>query len=344
MKQLKEILIVRTDRIGDVVLTLPLAGLIKKYLPDSKLSFLLRKYTEPLAAQNPYIDRIITIGDDPRKLSYSEINKVFKKYNFDAAIFVSPALKTVFAAFRNRVKIRIGSGYRWYSFLFNKKIFEHRKYGTKHELEHNIDMLKKIGITEKISPESVEFNIQPSGKSRQLVRKFIDSAGTSGSVRIIVHPGSGGSAVDLPLAKLRELVNMISNNLDCQLFLTGASAEADICAQTAGGSKAVNLAGKLELDTLIELISRSDMLIANSTGPLHIAAALKKTVVGFFPRVPSCSVRRWGPYIDKRLIFEPEINCQKCTIKQCANLNCMDSINIGTVFEKIRETIDSGKL
>ena len=57
----KNILIVRTDRIGDLILTLPLAGLIKKQYPDSKVSFLVREYTKNIVSNHPYIDEVIVL-------------------------------------------------------------------------------------------------------------------------------------------------------------------------------------------------------------------------------------------------------------------------------------------
>ena len=49
----KNILIVRTDRIGDLILTLPLAGLIKKQYPDARVSFLVREYTKNIVSNHP---------------------------------------------------------------------------------------------------------------------------------------------------------------------------------------------------------------------------------------------------------------------------------------------------
>ena len=104
----------------------------------------------------------------------------------------------------------------------------------------------------------------------------------------------------------------------------------------------INLAGKFDLSQLIAVINKSDLLIANSTGPIHIAAALGKNVIGFYPKIAACSPNRWGPYTNKKNIFMPEITCSNCTKKQCEKLNCMNSININEVFEAAKKiTIDN---
>ena len=90
---------------------------------------------------------------------------------------------------------------------------------------------------------------------------------------------------------------------------------------------------------MVALINKADLLVANSTGPLHIAAALKKYVIGFYPKIKVCSPERWGPYSEKSFIFQPEIDCNTCTREQCERLNCMNSINIDAVYKKIESVI-----
>lgn len=70
--QLKNILIVRTDRIGDVVLSLPLARIIKEKYPDAKITFLVRDYTKALAVNNPFIDEVITLEEKSSKVLLKE--------------------------------------------------------------------------------------------------------------------------------------------------------------------------------------------------------------------------------------------------------------------------------
>ncbi|MCF8412221.1 MAG: glycosyltransferase family 9 protein [Melioribacteraceae bacterium] len=344
MKKSKNILIIRTDRIGDVVLTLPMAEILKKKYRDSKITFLLREYTEPLARNNKFIDQIITLKSDPRELSFSEINEIFKNQNFNMVFVVSPEPKLALAAFINRVNVRIGSGYRWYSFLFNRKIYEHRKYGRKHELEHNIEMLKSIGINHQITTKNVHFNIHSDIKSGQIVQNWLKSKNLGNGLKtVIVHPGSGGSAVDLPINSMKELVFKLASELNINLIISGSKAEIDLCNDVKGKSNAIVVAGEFNLEEFIALIANSDMLIANSTGPIHIAAALGKWVVGFYPKVASCSETRWGPYSKKKIIFEPETDCRNCTVKQCAETKCMNSININKVFEQIKSIIEKKK-
>ena len=123
------------------------------------------------------------------------------------------------------------------------------------------------------------------------------------------------------------------------IILTGSNSEIELCERLAIGNNAINLSGKFSLEELIALISISDLFVANSTGPLHIAAALGKPVVGFYPPVPALSATRWGPYTNKKALFIPDdMPCKdKCTKDECIKLNCMNSIETQNVLESITE-------
>jgi lipopolysaccharide heptosyltransferase II len=342
MTEPKNILIVRTDRIGDVVLSLPLAAIIKKHFPGCKVTFLLRNYTKDIAKNNPHIDNVLILKEVNGKIPVWENVKQLKNKNFDSSIIVYPTYITALIVFLSRIKIRIGSGYRSYSFLFNKKIFEHRKYAEKHELEFNVNLLKIFGIEESISFENVEFNIRINEGELEAVRNVTYNLGVDPEKKIIIiHPGSGGSAIDLPVEKFSQLVSNLNSLNNINLIVSGSKSEYNICESVVGNSKAINLAGKFKLSEMICLISLCDVFISNSTGPIHIAAALGKKTVGFYPKILACSPTRWGPYTKNKVIFSPEIECNDCTREQCEQLNCMNSINIDKVTKKVVDLLST---
>jgi heptosyltransferase III len=335
----KNLLIVRTDRIGDVVLSLPLVQEIKKHYPDCRITFLLREYTLALAEGNPFIDEIHLLKSDGSKtLFLKNINEI-KSKNFDTVIIVYPTFQISLILFLSMIRNRVGTGYRWYSFLFNKKFYEHRKYAEKHELEYNMSLLEKIGIKYKRG-EIPGFYLKVNERAKNKVTEVLkENRIDPGKKIIILHPGSGGSAVDLPLERFRELVEKITHSTDCEIIITGSADEKGKCESLVLNTKIRNFAGALDLYELVAVIDFSYIFISNSTGPLHIAAALGKHVIGFYPKVLACSARRWGPYTDKGYIYTPEIECEDCTVEQCYKLNCMNSIDINKVFDKIQKIL-----
>lgn len=336
----RKILIIRTDRIGDVVLTLPLAKIIKQHFENVSITFLVREYTESLTRNNKYIDSTLILPVKNGKINYFKLVSLIKKESFDTAIIVYPRLRISLAVWFSGIKQRIGSGYRLFSFLFTHKIYEHRRSGDKHELEYNLSLLAPLGI-KKVEKNSVSFDIQTNIKSEQKIDSLFQELQLPVDKKlIIVHPGSGGSSIDLPISSFIDLTKRLARELAYSILITGSDTEKMICEKFMIDKNTYNLAGKLNLEELTALINRSNLLIANSTGPIHIAAALDKTVVGFYPKIKECSVERWGPYTNNRLIFSPTIDCNNCTREQCERLNCMSSINIDEVFNKISNLLN----
>ncbi|MFQ5630425.1 MAG: glycosyltransferase family 9 protein, partial [bacterium] len=190
----KKILILRTDRLGDVLLSTPVAGALKKHFPRSQLTFLVRQYTQPIAESCVHIDEtmnIETFFNSYRKTRVIKLTRFFREQKFDIAIHLFPRPELALATFLARIPIRVGTGYRFYSLLFNKRQYEHRKNASFHEAEYNLRLLRQLGIYEN----AVSFEIELEQTAKEKVNRILTSAGISRRQPIVVlHPGSGGSA------------------------------------------------------------------------------------------------------------------------------------------------------
>ena len=340
MSEPKNILITRTDRIGDVILTLPMASVLKEKIPGCKVTFLLREYTSHLAKNNPYIDEVIILDETNGKTPFIKNHKLIKEKKFDTVFAVYPRFGLALMLFLSGIKTRIGSGYRWYSILYNTKIYEHRKFGEKHELTHNINLLKAVGIENDVTEKNCRFGLEPSQENKSKIEKYLKETGIDLSKPVVIfHPGSGGSAVDLPFAKMNYLIEKTCAMPGVNVIITGDKKETEICSALAKEKKVNNLCGQFNLGELTALIDKSLLLIANSTGPIHIAAALGKYVIGFFPKIKACSPVRWAPFTEKKHIFTPSIECTDCTRKQCKELDCMNSISEEEVMKAIQNIV-----
>jgi heptosyltransferase III len=334
----ENLLIVRTDRIGDVILSLPLAEIVKKHYPACRITFLVKEYTKSLTEGNPFIDDVLVLAEKDGKVSLKENISRLKKKSFDSAIIVYPTFITSLIIFLSGIKKRIGTGYRWYSALFNYKVFEHRKNALKHELEYNVNLLKYFGIEENVSPSTVSFNLNIGKEAYQRVRMILKVKEINLKKPVImIHPGSGGSAVDLPVPKFKELIDSLHSHLNAEIIITGSKSEMELCHTLHVPGKTKNLSGLFDLTELIALINYSDIFIANSTGPLHIAAALGKYVIGFYPKIAQCSPKRWGPYTTKSKVFTPVLECNNCSREQCARLDCMNTISVSDILAEIEK-------
>ena len=187
----KNVLIVRTDRIGDVVLTLPMIPVLRAHNPSCRISMLLRPYTSELVAGTTGLDQIIHY-DEGR--SFRSMLGELRQQRFDLAVVSHPRFRIALLLFLAGIPKRIGSGYRWYSFLFNQKVFEHRRTAEKHEAEYNISLLRAVGCEARDIP-GVSLSIPERAHAAALTE--LKHLGISESEAFVVlHPGSGGSARD----------------------------------------------------------------------------------------------------------------------------------------------------
>lgn len=293
--KVKNILVTRTDRLGDVILTLPLLSCLRKVFPDAKIFFLVNVYLKKLLDCYEGIDGIIYSDEMEIKGTLQEI---IRSKNIDMAINVKPDFNLATIFFRLGIKYRIGTAYRWFSFLYNFKVSVHRKRSDLHESELNLLMIKSF-FDEECGNELGEFKIDDS-KRHILNQKLSELNFELDKKFIIIHPGSGGSAKDLPAEKLIEFLKMfILEYDDYRIVLTGIKNENDlaerIILESGIDNKAVNLCGKLDLGELLILINECKLFISNSTGPIHIAGALNKKIIGFYPNERPMHAGRWKP-------------------------------------------------
>ncbi len=338
----KNILLVRIDRIGDVILSLPMLPLLRRRYPNASISVLMRQYTRELVDQNPCVDEVLIYEREDSVRSLWAILKEIRRRRFDLAIIPYPRFRPALLLFLAGVRLRVGSGYRWYSFLFNRRVFEHRKDAKRHEVEYNLNLLRAIGIEAEGDPE-FEFSIPPS--AYDAVDALLASNGVSGDEKfIILHPGSGGSSRDWSAQNFSELGTEAQRALGIKVVVTGGRGEELLVRNVVDGMSGspVAIVGKLSLTELGALIQRAKVFVSNSTGPMHLAAVVGTPVIAFFPPVVQCSPVRWGPYtLKKRIFLADEKNCLLCKGSPCRSDVCMSQIMVRDVIIALREFLDA---
>jgi ADP-heptose:LPS heptosyltransferase len=231
---MKKILVVRNDRLGDLMLILPALRLIKTSMPGLTIDCLANKNYQDLKNLTPYIDSIIT--DD-------ELNIKVLEEKYECSISFFSTFSIAYKLWKGGIKKRYAPSTKLAQVFYNKKIKQRRSESIKSEYEYNNDLanffLKDNGYTAKISSNplvSIENN-----KSIHNIGKKI----------IFIHPYTGGSSKTLSQNDFLKLCHSLQEFCDCDLFIAG------------------------------------------STGPLHVAAAMNKMTVGFYPSKKSSTAIRW---------------------------------------------------
>jgi heptosyltransferase-2 len=336
LQHLKRILVVRTDRLGDVILTLPMLPVLRKRFPDSHIALLLRAYSSGLVEGNPYLNETLLYDDAERRIPFGEMLKTIRDRHFDAVVLAKPTPRLAWLMFRAGIPLRVGTGYRYYSLLFNRRVYEHRKDSRRHELEYNLNLLREIDCPIDGEPE---FLLVIPKEVEAKVDSLLSLAGIEPRREVfVIHPGTGGSAKEWPAKYFGQLAARLLAEREAQIIVTGVKGEeekiSEIVKLTHG--KAVPLVSRLSVKELAAVIKRARVFISNSTGPLHIAVAVGTPVVATVPQLTSMSPARWGPYTSMKRVLVPDRpdDCSECSAgnDQCS---CMKSIPVDRVYDAV---------
>lgn len=331
----KNVLIVRTDRIGDVVLTLPMVPVLRSHLSDCRISLLVRPYTSELIAGTEGLDQILHYEERDGRKNFWQMLAEIRSQKFDLVLVSHPRFRIAMLLILAGIPVRVGSGYRWYSFLFNRKVFEHRKTAEKHEAEYNISLLRVLGVEVQRVPH-VALPVPQEAREKALAE--LANLGISSASRFVVlHPGSGGSAREWRPERFGDLAKRLSD-LGFPVVISGNRNEASLVYKVVQCSQgtARALAGRLSLKELAALLSLSGGFVSNSTGPLHIAAAVGTPVVAMYPPIRECSPTRWGPLSEKKKVFTADnTRCPRCKGGPCQGNDCMDQITVDDVCSAV---------
>ncbi len=161
---------------------------LKKHHPTARLTMLVQSYTAEILDGSPYSDRTLLYDRGGRGIPFGELLSVLRAHGFDACFVVRPTFRVALLMALARIPVRVGTGYRWYSFLFNRRVYEHRKTAERHEVEYNLGLLKAIDIDP--SAEPVEFALTIPPEVEKKVGKLRKEVGIRNRDTVVVlHPG-----------------------------------------------------------------------------------------------------------------------------------------------------------
>ena len=328
------IIICRTDNLGDVILTLPIAGYLKRIIPESTIFFIGKKYTKEVIGNCIHVNEFID-KDDILSGKTS-----LKKLQADTIFFVYPDLKLSSIAKEAGIKNRVSTSHRWFNWIYcNHLVNFSRLKSELHESQLNFKLFKPFGYDRNFDTTSIAelYGIDAAPAFADLL--------PSGKHNIVVHPKSKGSAKDWGLVNFAALIEILSKK-DCHVFITGLKDEGEQMRKEMprifelGG--VTDLTGKLSLSQLASFMKNVDALVAGSTGVLHLAAALGVPALGLYSPMRPIHPGRWKPigkYAEHIVI---EKKCSSCRYKpQCECILSLSPVAVANRLEKLM--IRSGK-
>jgi ADP-heptose:LPS heptosyltransferase len=282
-------------------------------------------YAAPVLENNSAVKNIINIDNNLLKTNenYREnlrLKLVGKKYT--VAVVLYPEKNISRLIYQAGIPTRVGTIRRFHSIYFNRYLFHSRKVGRKHESEYNLDFLVFFKDGDMVNKPHIYLTEIEINKAREMLER----AGISDRF-VVIHPGSGGSAVSWPVRKFLELYNVLDKKGTFSV-ITGSGDEQKLIAELAEkhNIRINSIAGQTSLRVLGAVMSLADIAISNSTGPLHLAAAVGTRVIGLYPAIKVMSPKRWGPVGQEHRVFQPEENADMESISVAEVVSEVDSM------------------
>jgi heptosyltransferase-3 len=339
------VLIVRTDHLGDMLLTLPVADAIKAAHPEWRVSVLASAANAEAARHHPHVDHVAV---DPLEAKGSGLRGVpalarqVRHLACDAAVVAHPTPRLALAVALAGVPVRIGTAYRAYSLLFNRRVRQHRRHPPwRHESRYNIELLQPLGITSTTAAQlhwqvgaEETAAIDALRRDRGLVEPFV-----------VLHPGNGKSAMNWAPRQYGDLGRRLVSR-GARVAVTGGTDEAALTAEVAASIGGVDLGGRLTLSQLAALLRRCALYVGSATGPTHLAAAVGVPVLALYSPLRSSVPERWGPLGGRVRIMQPAVDlvCPKCLGARCPYYHCMErhlSVDdVERAAQRVLETVE----
>ena len=322
----ERIIISRTDNLGDVILTLPMAGYLKSVFPKAQIYFIGKKYTEAVIKQSVYVDHFLDREEILKNPS------ILSSVHASTILFIYPDNQLAQLAKKIKIPQRVATAHRWFNWFYcNQLVDFSRLLSDLHESQLNFKLLKPFRLNSNLDLAEIStyYGLQAKAMdfSNLLRPKMFN---------LIIHPKSKGSAREWGLENFAKLIEELPANY-FNIFITGLKEEGELMRKEMPSIfKAVNvtdLTGKLSLSELVSFVSSVDGLLAGSTGVLHLAAALGINSLGLYSPMRPIHPGRWKPIGLHTSFLVLDKNCSDC--KRKAECACIKSITVKQVANEL---------
>ncbi len=328
--EIKKILCIKPRGIGDIVLSTIILENLQNHFPNAKIDYLTERFAKYSVANNPLVNKVLTM----HKTEF--VGKVAirirkEKYNLIIDLWSNPRSAQI--TFLSGVKYRVGYAYRGRKYAYN--ILGTSGKGEHHSAEHNLELLKPIDV--KIISKKIHYHIGT------LEKFFADDFFTENNLKdkIVfgIIPAGGWDSKRCNKEKWVEICKAATKEFGCKILVhwgPGDESDAEFIKSNLGDE--CLLAPKTTLPQMASLIAKCKIVIANDSGPMHIAAALGVPTLGIFgPTDPKAH----GPYSpNSDYIIKDDLDCIICNKLICPfKHECMWELDVDKVINKISSLI-----
>jgi len=340
----KRILVVRTDRIGDVLLSTPVIKALRDRYPHAYIAVMVSPYAKDIVDDNPYLDEVIIYDKDGKHKKWHCSVKFalnLKKKKFNLAVILHPTNRVHLVTFFAGIKRRIGYE-RKLGFLLTERIKHAKQLGQKHELEYSLDLVRYLGIT----PQDKSIFMPIRTESEKWVEELLKQENIKETDKLLaIHPGASCPSKIWPSERFAEAADKLTEKYGFKIVVIAGPRDMRIAEMVISHmcTPTINLAGKTSVSQLASVLKRCQLFISNDSGPVHIASAVGTPVISIFGRnQKGLSPTRWGPVGEKDKIIHKEVGCIECLAHNCVKeFACLKAISVDDVVSVADEILKS---
>jgi ADP-heptose:LPS heptosyltransferase len=291
--KIKSVLIIRHDRLGDVLLSTPVYATLKKLFPHLHISVLVNNTHADLLVNNPSVDKIVTTNlKQPLK-----IFRQLRDNHFDLTLTLNKnfSATATFFSLSSGAEIRVGYYHKENAWAHNIRVSPERQ--ALHETENNLELLRALGIQETQSQPRLYFSNDEVQKVENIMRQ---SQITSNPPIVLVKSGTRLAKWGWPWEKFRVVIEQLMESVQVWM-INGPGEETELLNAIANMRNKPQLLPQLSAKELALLIKECDVLLCNHTGIMHLASAVNRPVCVIFKHG---EIRRWGPLNSDSIVLE----------------------------------------
>ncbi len=336
------ILVVRLDRVGDVILSTPVPDALRQSYPQVFIAMLVRPACQEVVQGHPSVDSVIVYDKEQAHKSVPNTIRFalqLRALRFDTAIVLHPSHRSHWIPWLAQIPVRIGYA-RKGGWLLTHRMPHRKQEGRMHETLYTLELLKPLGIsTTALRPRIA---ILPQAESR--IVSILREASVDSTDRLVaIHPSASCVSKRWMPERFAQVADRLIIEEKVRICLVAGSEDARYAHAVAARMRfsVLNFAGRLRMSELAALLKRCRLLISNDSGPVHVAAAVGIPVVDIFGRNQSgLSPTRWGPWGEGHVILHKEVGCVRCLAHACdIGFLCLTSLSVDEVYQAARSVL-----
>jgi heptosyltransferase-1 len=340
--QPKKILLIKPSAIGDVVHGLPVLNLMRRRWPSAHIAWMLTPLCAGLLEGHPQLDEIILFHrrlfgrgwyDPLAAVGLLKFTSGLHRRKFGLVVDLQGLFRTGYFAAATHAPVRVGFAEAregagiFYTHRISSPGGERhpQRSGGRHAVDRNLDLAEALGCGR--SP--VEFSL-PIGEQE---KKWVaENTGSLGPYAVLI-PGTIWETKRWPVERFAALADILREQHGLKIIAAGSRDEMSLAEQIHPD---LNLAGQTTLRQLTALIAQANLVVANDSGPMHIAAALHRPLITpFGPTNPDLT----GPYKRSDTVVRLDIPCSPCYSRKCSHTSCLRLLETEVVAEMVNRQL-----